>query len=146
VQYPETYAAKILALADPQEHYTEARIQSMYGSNEININFKRNIWVHLTYQTAFVDQAGKLQFRDDVYGRDARMIEILKGSERKVADIPIERKPDTSSKPIKMPVGMYGSGYGRGYDSGPRFFDWIFGGGGPSEPVYRPRYQGRYYR
>jgi hypothetical protein len=117
----------------------------MYGSNEININFKRNIWVHLTYQTAFVDAAGKLQFRDDVYGRDARMIDILKGSERKVADIPIERKPDTSSRPVKMPVGMYGSGYGGGYDSGPRFLDWIFGGG-PAEPAYRPRSQGRYYR
>jgi murein L,D-transpeptidase YcbB/YkuD len=154
VQFPETYAAKILALADPGERYTEARIQNMYGSNEININFKKNIWVHLTYQTAFVDQAGKLQFRDDVYGRDARMIEILKGSERKVAEIPIERKPDTSSRPVKMPVGMYGSGYGGGgygggYDAGPRFFDWIFGGGsggGPADPVYRPRYQGRYYR
>jgi hypothetical protein len=103
--------------------------------------------VHLTYQTAFVDAAGKLQFRDDVYGRDSRMIDILKGSERKVADIPIERRPDTSSKPVKMPVGMYGSGYGR--DSGPRFFDWIFGGGsggGPADPVYRTRGQGRYYR
>jgi L,D-transpeptidase YcbB len=145
VQFPETYATKILALADPQDHYTEARIQSMYGSNEININFKKNIWVHLTYQTAFVDQAGKLQFRDDVYGRDARMLEILRGSERKVADIPIERRPDPSSKPVKMPAGMYGSGYGRGYDSGPRFFDWIFGGGsggGPADPVYRPRYPG----
>jgi L,D-transpeptidase YcbB len=63
-----------------------------------------------------------------------------------VADIPIERRPDSSSKPVKMPVGMYGSGYGRGYDSGPRFFDWIFGGGGAAEPVYRPRNQGRYYR
>ena len=28
--------------------------------------------VHLTYQTAFVDDAGKLQIRDDIYGRDAR--------------------------------------------------------------------------
>jgi len=145
VQFPEVYASKLLALADPGERYTEARIQSMYGTNEININFKKNIWVHLTYQTAFVDQAGKLQFRDDVYGRDAKMLDILRGSERKVAEIPIERRPDASSKPIKMPVGMYGSGYGGGYDSGQGFFNWIFGGGGgPSEPVYRPR--NRYYR
>jgi L,D-transpeptidase YcbB len=147
VQFPEVYASKLLALADPGERYSEARIQSMYGTNEININFKKNIWVHLTYQTAFVDQAGKLQFRDDVYGRDAKTLDILRGSERKVAEIPIERRPDASSKPIKMPVGMYGSGYGGGYDSGQGFFNWIFGGGGgPSEPVYRPRPQGRYYR
>jgi murein L,D-transpeptidase YcbB/YkuD len=149
VQYPETYAVKLLALADPQEHYSERRIEGMYGNNEININFKKPIWVHLTYQTAFVDADGKLQFRDDVYGRDARMIDILKGSERKVADIPVERPPNTSAKPVRMPVGMYG---GRGYDNGPGFFGWLFGGPSqapnygaprgyrdPGEPVYRPR-------
>jgi murein L,D-transpeptidase YcbB/YkuD len=137
VQNPETYAVKLLSLADPQEHYTERRIESMYGNNEININFKKPIWVHLTYQTAFVDADGKLQFRDDIYGRDARMIDILKGSERKVADIPVERPPNTSAKPVRMPVGMYG-GRGGGYDQGPNFFDWLFGG--PSQaPVYRPR-------
>ena len=80
----------------------------MFGGSEININFPKNIWVHLTYQTAFVDEDGKLQFREDVYGRDAKMIAILKGSERKVADIAIERAPNTSSKPVRMPVGMYG--------------------------------------
>jgi murein L,D-transpeptidase YcbB/YkuD len=138
VQNPETYAVKLLSLADPAERYSEARIQHMYGSNEININFKKNIWVHLTYQTAFVDAAGKLQFRDDVYGRDGRMIAILKGSERRVAEIPIERAPDTSSKPVRMPVGMY-SGGPRYDDAAPRFFDWLFGGGGSDTPVYRPR-------
>jgi L,D-transpeptidase YcbB len=138
VQNPETYAVKLLALADPQERYSEARIEKMYGSNEININFKKNIWVHLTYQTAFVDADGKLQFRDDIYGRDARMIGILRGSERKVAEIPVERAPDASSKPVRMPVGMYSQR--GGYDEGgSRFFDWLFGVGGPDTPVYRPR-------
>jgi len=99
--------------------------------------------VHLTYQTAFVDENGKLQLRKDVYGRDARMIQILKGSERKVADIGIERKPDPSSRPVRMPVGVYGSGgyysdpsYGGGYRGSyysggygrSNFFDFIFGG------------------
>jgi hypothetical protein len=66
------------------------------------------------------------------------MIAILKGSERRVAEIPIERAPDTSSKPVRMPVGMY-SGGPRYDDAAPRFFDWLFGGGGPDTPVYRPR-------
>jgi murein L,D-transpeptidase YcbB/YkuD len=137
VQNPETYAVKLLSLADPAERYSEARIQHMYGSNEININFKKNIWVHLTYQTAFVDGEGKLQFRDDVYGRDARMIDILKGSERRVADIPVEHAPDASSKPVRMPVGMYSQRGGYEDNGGGNFFGWLFGGA--DAPVYRPR-------
>jgi murein L,D-transpeptidase YcbB/YkuD len=132
VQDPLVYAEKLLSLTLPQEHYTQARIEKMFGSNEININFpaSKQIPVHLTYQTAFVDPDGKLQFRDDVYGRDARMIAILKG-ERKVADIPVERPPNTSAKPVRAAPGMYGGGYDRG---GPGdFFGWIFGGA--------PRYQ-----
>ena len=127
VQNPLIYGEKLLSLVEPQGHYTAAKLESMFGGNEININFPKNIWVHLTYQTAFVDEDGKLQFREDVYGRDARMIAILKGSERKVADIAIERRPDPSSKPVRAPVGMYG-GSGSGYSSGGSFFDFIFGG------------------
>ena len=99
----------------------------------------KNIWVHLTYQTAFVDDNGKLQLRKDIYGRDAKMIQIFKSNERKVADIAIERAPNSSSKPVRMPVGMYGGSSG-GYSSGGNFFDFIFGGQRSSPPpVYRSR-------
>ena len=138
VQNPLTYGEKLLSLVLPSEHYTEAKLEKMFGGSEININFPKNIWVHLTYQTAFVDEDGKLQLREDVYGRDARMIAILKGSERKVADIAIERRPDSSSKPVRMPVGTYGGG-GGGYSNGDGFFGFLFGG--PRQqptPVYRP--------
>jgi murein L,D-transpeptidase YcbB/YkuD len=139
VQNPETYATKLLSLVEPNEHYNEARIEKMYGNSEININFKKPVWVHLTYQTAFVDADGKLQFRDDLYGRDARMIEIMKGSERRVADIPVEHPPNTSSKPVKMPAGMYAGG-DRGFGNGGNFFGWLFGGGPSQAPApYRPR-------
>jgi murein L,D-transpeptidase YcbB/YkuD len=139
VQNPLTYGEKLLSLVMPSEHYTEARLEKMFGGSEININFPKNIWVHLTYQTAFVDEDGKLQLREDVYGRDARMIAILKGSERKVADIAIERVPNSSSKPVLMPVGMYGGGGGGGNYSGPGFFDFFFGGPRQTQqPVYRP--------
>jgi murein L,D-transpeptidase YcbB/YkuD len=139
VENPLVYGEKLLSIELPKEHYTPAKLESMFGSNEININFPKPIPVHLTYQTAFVDQDGKLQFREDVYGRDARMIQILKGNERKVADIPIERPRDASVQPVRMPVGTYGSfgnepGYA--YSSGPNFFDFLFGGGGPR---YQPR-------
>ncbi|HET7384283.1 MAG TPA: L,D-transpeptidase family protein, partial [Pseudolabrys sp.] len=149
VQNPLTYGEKLLSLVLPKERYTEAKLESMFGGSEININFPKFIPVHLTYQTAFVDDAGKLQLREDVYGRDAKMFAILKSSERKVADVAVERAPNTSSKPVRMPVGMYGGGYS--YGGGNNFFDWMFGGpqGGPRPYPPRnipppPRNNGRY--
>src|ERR1017187_5349404 len=136
VQNPLTYGEKLLSLVLPSENSAEAKLEKMFGGSEININFPKNVWVHLTYQTAFVDEDGKLQFREDVYGRDARMIAILKGSERKVADIAIERRPAAARKPVRAPVGMYG-GSGSSY-SGGGFFDFIFGGP-HSNPQPRPR-------
>jgi murein L,D-transpeptidase YcbB/YkuD len=136
VQDPLTYAEKLLSLTMPQEKYSEAKLEKMFGGSEININFpaSKHVPVHLTYQTAFVDQDGKLQLREDVYGRDQRMIAILKG-ERKVADIPMERPPNTSAKPVRASPGMYG-GYDRG---GPGdFFGWFFGGPGPRRYEYGP--------
>jgi murein L,D-transpeptidase YcbB/YkuD len=132
VQNPLLYGEKLLSLALPQENYTAARLEKMFGGSEININFPKNIWVHLTYQTAFVDDEGKLQLRKDVYGWDQRMIQIMKGSERKVADIGIERAPNSSSKPVKMQPGMYGGDTGRG---GPNFFDFLFGNAQAPQPV-----------
>ena len=151
VQNPLTYGEKLLSLVLPKERYTEARLESMFGGSEININFPKFVPVHLTYQTAFVDEAGKLQLREDVYGRDAKMFAILKSNERKVADIAIERPRDPSSKPVRLPVGMYG-GSGYSYGGGNNFFDWIFGGpqGGPrpypprNVPPPPQRYNGRY--
>jgi murein L,D-transpeptidase YcbB/YkuD len=133
VQNPLVYGEKLLSLALPNEHYTAARLESMFGGSEININFPKNIWVHLTYQTAFVDEDGKLQIRKDIYGWDQRMISIIKGSERRVADIAVERAPNSSSKPVKMPVGMYGGG--NSYSSGPNFFDLLFGNAQAPQPV-----------
>jgi murein L,D-transpeptidase YcbB/YkuD len=137
VQDPLEYATKLLALELPQDHYTPAKLESMYGNNEININFPNPIPVHLTYQTAFVDQNGKLQFRDDVYGRDAKMIAILKNrSERRVADIPVEYAPNPGDQPVRLPAGTYGA-YGNDggrYYGGPSFFDFLFG---PQRPYRR---------
>jgi murein L,D-transpeptidase YcbB/YkuD len=148
VEDPVEYATKLLSIEQPQQNYTPARIESMFGDGEININFPHPIPVHLTYQTAFVDQDGKLQFREDIYGRDARMIAILDNArERRIAYIPVEHAPNTSAKPVRLPVGALagdggyvGDGYGRGYGGGNNFFDWLFGGPSPEPPrqYYRP--------
>jgi murein L,D-transpeptidase YcbB/YkuD len=137
VQDPLKYGEVLLSLVLPKEKYTQDRLRSMFGSSEININFPTFIPVHLTYQTAFVDDAGKLAIRDDVYGRDARVLAMLKGSERKVADTAIERPKNNSAAPVRMPPGMYGNSGGFGGWGGPSFFERLFGGHEP--PPTRPR-------
>ena len=71
----------------------------MLGGEEKQLDFVNQIPVHLMYQTAFVDEAGKLQFREDIYGLDTKLMSILKGSERQVADVAIERPADPNFKP-----------------------------------------------
>jgi L,D-transpeptidase YcbB len=111
VEDPVKYAAVLLAIVRPGEGYTEDRIRKMFGSSENDIKFPSFIPVHLTYQTAFVDDAGKLQFRDDIYGRDTDLLAILKGDQRKVADIAIERKDNTVRRELlAMPDSAFGNG------------------------------------
>jgi murein L,D-transpeptidase YcbB/YkuD len=110
VQDPVKYAEVLLSIALPKEGYTQDRIRHLFGSSELNINFPQHIPVHITYQTAYVDDAGKLVILEDVYGRDARMIQILKGDERRVAEIPVERRNTTITQPIRDPNPGFGFG------------------------------------
>ena len=71
----------------------------MLGGEEKQLDFQTQIPVHITYQTAFVDDAGKLQFREDIYGLDRKLMSILGGSERQVADVAFERPADPNFKP-----------------------------------------------
>src|SRR5207302_5430710 len=83
VQNPDQYAATLLNITMPNEHYTPEKIRGMYGHSEIDIKFPTPIPVNITYQTAFVDDAGKLQLRKDVYGRDATMLALLRNTRNK---------------------------------------------------------------
>jgi L,D-transpeptidase YcbB len=95
VQNPDKYAEVLLGISQPEERYTTDRIQAMYGKGERTINFKNPIPVYITYQTAFVDDAGQLQARADIYGHDKEITRILHG-ERRVADVPIKRSYSNS--------------------------------------------------
>ena len=100
VQDPEKYAEVLLSLSQPEENFTIARIRSLYGDQERTINLKQPIPVHVTYQTAFVDEQGQLNFRHDIYGLDAATLKLMRGDERMIADTPIARPQNTSSKPV----------------------------------------------
>jgi murein L,D-transpeptidase YcbB/YkuD len=92
VQDPAKYAETLLNIARPQEHWTAEKIKGMFGKVEQDIQLQpAQIWVHLTYQTAFVDAAGKLQIRNDVYNLDSRILAAIK-SERGVVEPASERK------------------------------------------------------
>jgi len=143
---PPKYAEVLLSLVRPGDHYTVERIKGMYGPNEINIDFPTFIPVHLTYQTAFVDNDGKLEFREDIYGRDRELLAIMNGPERKIADIPVEHKIDAAHRQV-MAVpdspSLWGGGP-RGYNypssgSGGGFFSRLFGSfSAPQPPPQRP--------
>ena len=94
-------------------------IKSMYGRSEIDIRFPTPIPVHITYQTAFVDDSGQLQIREDLYGRDARLLTALK-EDRRQAEIPIARVQPNQGRPAR-PVAAAAM---RRYSSaGQSFFD-----------------------
>jgi murein L,D-transpeptidase YcbB/YkuD len=141
VQNPDQYAATLLGITMPEKGYTPEKIRSMYGHSEIDIKFPTPIPVNITYQTAFVDDAGKLQLRKDVYGRDAAMQAILRGAKGKDLENVVARSQPGYSRPAgsSLPSNVaFNSDYG---SSGPSFFDRLFGPRTPPPPVrvQRPR-------
>jgi murein L,D-transpeptidase YcbB/YkuD len=50
---------------------TTAQLKKLVGGPEVQVSLPTHIPVHITYFTAWVDGAGKLQVRNDVYGHDA---------------------------------------------------------------------------
>jgi murein L,D-transpeptidase YcbB/YkuD len=128
VQNPDQYASILLNITLPNERYTPERIRSMYGSSEVDIKFPTPIPVNITYQTAFVDDAGKLQFRKDVYGRDAAMIALLKNGRGKDLENVVARAQPSYSRPATtLPSGVAFANNGGGFSSGPSFFERLFG-------------------
>ncbi|MGH6672738.1 MAG: L,D-transpeptidase family protein [Xanthobacteraceae bacterium] len=131
-QDPVKYAEVLLSIVRPNDGYTEERIKKMFGPSEINIAFPTYIPIHVTYQTAFVDQHGKLQLRDDIYGRDRQLLAILHNpQEMKIADIPVEHQISAVHREIlntadNLPTAARGWS---GQSGGPLgFFQQLFSG------------------
>ena len=153
VQDPVKYAEVLLSIVRPGEGYTEERIRKMFNQGEQDIQFPKFMPVHLTYQTAFVDDEGKLEFREDVYGRDRTLLAILKGDERKVADSQVEhRENPIRREALAMPEsqGFFGNGFGSGgygrnyYPGGGGFFSRMFGAPESAPAPRRRASQNRY--
>src|SRR6478672_7645951 len=144
VQNPDQYAATLLNITMPHERYTPERIRSMYGSSEIDIKFPTPIPVNITYQTAFVDEAGKLQIRKDIYNRDAAMLALLRNSRNKDLENVVARAQPSYGRPSGgLPPGVNVAS-DNSY-SGPSFFERLFGPPTPPAPIPGHRQQRRLF-
>ena len=139
VQNPDQYAYVLLNIALPNDHYTPEKVRSMYGNSEIDLKFPTPIPVNITYQTAFVDDAGKLQFRKDVYGRDATMISMLRSAHgRDLENVVAHSQPSYSRPPgSSLPAGVTFASDNSYSSSGPSFFERLFGPPTPPAPIGR---------
>jgi murein L,D-transpeptidase YcbB/YkuD len=79
VEHAAKYAELLFSLARPDEHWTAERVKTMFGGAEQELQLEpAPVWLHLTYQTALVDDDGKLQIRRDLYNLDRRTLAALK--------------------------------------------------------------------
>ena len=93
VEDPTKFGEIMLSLAVVGQTPNSQQINSMFGKDEHTFKLINRPMVHLTYQTAFVDDTGKLILRDDIYGFDSRIQAILRSDERRIADVAPPQDP-----------------------------------------------------
>ncbi len=101
VQDPTKFGEVMLSLAMDGRTPNARQLNSMFGREERDFKLAKQPMVHLTYQTAFVDDAGKLELRDDLYGIDARIHTIMHSAERRIADVPPPPDPKRDLATLK---------------------------------------------
>jgi murein L,D-transpeptidase YcbB/YkuD len=65
--------------------WTRSRLEALLESGTettVPLPADRRVAVHLLYWTAWVDPENRIQYRRDVYGRDARLLVALREDER----------------------------------------------------------------
>ncbi len=78
VEQPFDLAERLLA---GSPNWSRARIDGIVdGQAPQTVLLPRPVPVHLQYWTAWVDGEGRIQYRNDIYERDARLLKELKGS------------------------------------------------------------------
>jgi murein L,D-transpeptidase YcbB/YkuD len=65
------------AVLGPGSGWSEERVKRLIGGSERYINLAKPLPIHIEYFTAFVDEYGRLQMRDDLYGYSARVRNAL---------------------------------------------------------------------
>lgn len=88
--------AQLLLADDPM--WPPGRLEEQIASDERRtVGLRRPLEVHLTYLTAWVDDAGVVQFRNDVYGRDRRLVTALDAS-RETPAVALNAQPPVAAE------------------------------------------------
>jgi len=74
VQEPFALAEAILG---PDSGWSQARLRRLIGASERYVTLKTPLPIHIEYFTAFVDEYGRLQQREDIYGHSAKLRRAL---------------------------------------------------------------------
>lgn len=76
------------ALLAPQTNDPEGFFRAKLNTGkETRVDLDRPVPVHLVYRTAFSSPRGEIQFRPDVYGRDAQILSALENAGVEIADL-----------------------------------------------------------
>ncbi|MCC5987968.1 MAG: L,D-transpeptidase family protein [Pararhodobacter sp.] len=75
---PQEFAYELLSrqFADPVTHYQHI----LRSGQQTRVYLENPVPIHIVYRTAFTSVTGELNYRDDVYGRDARIYDALRNA------------------------------------------------------------------
>ncbi len=110
IQNPSMFGEVLLSHALPGQGYTAARLEQMYGTTEHQLKFRTLVPVHITYMNAYVDDAGTLVIREDLYGIDGRLQAALRDEDRRVADIAVPQRQSPTSNARAAYYAQFGNG------------------------------------
>ena len=77
IRVEEPFRLAQFVLGDDTGWTAEKIMQKMVAEKEEFVKIRKKIPVYLVYFTAFVDRSGRLNFRNDVYGHDEKMKNLL---------------------------------------------------------------------
>lgn len=77
LKQPEALARYLLADASWDDEDIDT---AMAGETPRRVYLKKPLPVHVLYWTAWVDEAGRVNFRDDVYGRDRDLLQAMQAT------------------------------------------------------------------
>jgi murein L,D-transpeptidase YcbB/YkuD len=68
------------AILEHEPDLTVESLEAMFGGQERRVDLTQHLRVHIAYFNAWVDDAGNLQIRDDLYGHTASVKAALGGT------------------------------------------------------------------